>query len=207
MENLFRGKILAMINSNTINIIHKPDRVDRNVLFKQEMLRQGITDFQVWRATTSKPTVNANISESHKSIVRWAKEHKLPEVCIAEDDFYFPSDYGYKYFLSKKPKSFDIYLSGVYVGSNKLTETNTIIKRFSGLHFYIVHSRFYNLFLEADESQGIDNALGDMAIQGFGKFEVCFPMAAIQHETPSDNISGQIYKIADYFSSDKVFGL
>lgn len=196
-----------MIEQPKVNIIHKPDRHDRAILFKSELMKQGITDFQVWRATTNEKTTNANISKSHKKIVEWAKENKLPEVCIAEDDFYFPSEHGFKYFLSKKPKSFDIYLSGIYVGSNKISESNNIIKRFSGLHFYIVHSRFYNLFLEADESQGLDNALGEMAIKGFGKFQVCYPMAAIQHETPSNNIEGQIYKISDYFSADKVYGL
>lgn len=191
-----------------IHIIHDIRRTDRYFLFKGELEKQGmLNNHTIWAATTDRETVNENISESHKRIVRWAKNKGLKEVCIAEDDFYFPSANGFKIFLGNKPKFYDIYLAGVYVGSNKLSKENNIVKRFSGLHFYIIHSRFYDFFLETDFKHGIDNALGDLAIQGYGKFEVCYPMTAIQHETPSDNNKGEIYKIDSYFKKDMVFGL
>lgn len=191
----------------TVNIVHSNDRWDRKVLFRNELERQRISDFKVWDAIHSETTVNANISKAHKQIIQDAKDRGLKEVCITEDDFYFPAQDGFQYFLANKPETYDLYLSGVYVGQERLFATNKQVKQFSGLHFYMVHSRFYDFFLEAEEIQSLDNALSKLAIQGYGKFEVCWPMAAIQHETPSDNQKGVIYKHKDYFTEENVYGL
>ena len=65
-----------------------------------------------------------------------------------EDDVYFPAQDGFEYFLKNKPDDFDIYLGGIYLGSDKVKEMNQRIRhRFSGLHCYIVHERFYDTFL------------------------------------------------------------
>lgn len=191
-----------------VNIIHDKERTDRRVLYKKEIKRQHMSfDVKVWEAVKTETTVNANISKAHKQIVRYAKESGLYKVCIAEDDFCFPSKGGFFHFVLNEPDDYDLYLSGVYVGQERLTADSRQVKQFSGLHFYMVHSRFYDLFLEAEELQSIDNALSKLAIQGFGKFEVCYPMAAIQHEVPSDNQKGVIYKHRDYFTEESVYGL
>ena len=49
------------------------------------------------------------------------------------------------------------------------------VQKFSGLHCYVCHSRFYDTFLAADEDIDIDQALW-----GKGRFIVCNPMVAIQ---------------------------
>jgi hypothetical protein len=191
----------------TINIIHDLRRLDRKVLFKNELIRQGITDFKVWDSVHSQKTMKQNISLAHKRIVQDAKDKGVKEVCIAEDDFYFPARDGFKYFMANKPKSFDLYLAGVYVGNKKLNETNNIISLFSGLHFYIVNSRFYDFFLSLPIDNSIDNELSKLSMQGYGKYVVCYPMAAIQHEVPSDNNKGVIYKHKDRFEEKSVYGL
>lgn len=162
----------------TAHIIHNPKRVERFSVLQSELQRQGITEYVLHNAVQSKfPAMG--ISIAHKNVVRYAIENNLPEILIMEDDVRFPAEDGFTYFLSKKPDDFDLYLSGIYYGN--ITEDG-ITHNFSGLQCYIISERFYQTFLQADEKRNIDRNM-----RGKGKFVVCNPFAAIQHDDYSEN--------------------
>lgn len=158
-------------------------RIDR---LKVEMERQGITEYRIWPAITyANLPRRSGISAAHKQIVRWAMEEGLPEVLIFEDDIRFPAIDGFKYFLSKKPKEdFDLYLVGVYRGD--IAEDGTT-KRFTGMTGYIIHERFYDIFLGVDERLDIDGAMAHL-----GLYFICYPFAAIQHSGFSINMQEEM---------------
>lgn len=150
-----------------LNIITLPER---KLLAKEEMNRVGV-DAAYWPAITGPSTIKA-ISQSHKMIVLWAKEQGLKEIAIAEDDIIFTSLRGWKYFLEHKPTDFDLYIGGHYSGPH--LEDNTV-HHFTGLTLYMIHERFYDTLLYADERRNIDTQLC-----GLGKFVVCNPEVAKQ---------------------------
>lgn len=123
-----------------------------------ELLRQkGDHEVKFWPAIY-KATPCEGISQAHKQIVRWAKDHGLPDVWIIEDDIKVISDEGFNQFLKHKPSEFDLYLGG----ASSLKYYQDKISKFSGLHCYMVASKFYDQFLSADETQHLDYALSMM---------------------------------------------
>ena len=150
-----------------LNIITLPQR---RLLAEQEMNRVGV-DACYWPAITGPRTIKA-ISQSHKMIVRWAKEQRLKEIAIAEDDIIFTSLIGWEYYLINKPEDFDLYIGGHYSGPHFPDNT---VKYFTGLTLYIIHERFFDTLLAADERRNIDSCLN-----GLGKFVVCNPEVAKQ---------------------------
>lgn len=161
-------------------IINDPRNPERLGPLMEQLSNQGINDAVVWEACITEPTVEASINRSHKDIVRWAQERELEECCIMEDDVQFING-GWKAFLASKPDSFDLYLGGAY-GLNRLAEERIAkespvaeLQSFQGLHFYIIHSKYYDKFLSVP-----DNAHIDVAQAGLGLFYVCQPMIAIQ---------------------------
>lgn len=166
------------------NIISNPQRTVRVDRLHNEMKRQGIADYKMWPSVhiPTKPTRTA-ISQAHKQIVRWALIEELEEVCIFEDDIWFPAGDGFKYFIDNKPKvPYDLYLGGVARG--KIDE-NKMTARYTGQFCYFIHSDFYTTFLSADENLDIDGAMS-----GLGKYFVCDPMAAFCYPGWSDNTHG-----------------
>lgn len=98
---------------------------------------------------------------------------------IAEDDIKFTAPFAFNHFLKQKPREFDLYLGGIYHGT--IHSENTV-EDFAGLTLYIIHQTFYDTFLSAGENTDLDRELA-----GKGKFIVCNPFAAIQHNGYSDN--------------------
>lgn len=172
------------MNENTFHCIHDPLRVDRQELLFRELAEQDIYNYQLWPAIFDERATFAGISQAHKKIVRYAKQNKWPNVTIAEDDIRFTAKGAYKYWLSKKPKDFDIYLAGIYTGDIK--EDNTV-DDFSGMTLYMVNERFYDIFLNVTIMNHIDRTLARL-----GKFVVCNPFAATQWCTWSSNKSAMI---------------
>lgn len=125
------------------------------------------------------PSIKASINAAHKNIVRFAQFAGWKEVCIAEDDLEFTSPCSWQHFMKNKPKEYDLYLSMVYLGQ---PDENNIVKDFTGMTMYVVHSRFYDIFLSADPDEHIDRALA-----GLGKFVVCNPFVAKQSNGFSSN--------------------
>jgi hypothetical protein len=160
-----------------LNIIHNQYRPDRLQTLNYELNRQeGVEIWRLWPAILDSP-VCKGVSRAHKQIVQFAKDWKIPEVIIAEDDIKFPAEDGFKYFLSKKPEDFDLYLGGIYRGEIKDGKTDD----FSGLHLYIIKQKFYDTFLSINEEKHLDTEL-----KGKGDYHVCYPFAAIQYSGYSD---------------------
>lgn len=154
-----------------------------------ELVRQGIKDYQLIPATVDKETVPASINYSHKQMVALAKFHNLPEVCILESDVRFPAPAAWKYFLDNMPKKYHLYLGGCYSQNmnyfrlRRKEQSYPIIPVtfVTGLHCYIIHSSYYDIFLSSPDDMHIDVA------QVQGTFKVIYPFAAIQRKGWSAN--------------------
>lgn len=144
------------------------------------MERQKIQDYEIWPCLMYSNVVSS-INLSHKMIVRDAKERGLKRVAIAEDDLYFPSEDGWKYFLSNEPEYYDIYCAATYI----TPISNGMI---CGFHLYMVHERFYDTFLSVRDDVHIDTAFNN--IKGVYKF--CYPFAALQRPGFSSNNMAQV---------------
>jgi len=165
-------------------IISNPKRAVRVERLHREMQRQGITDYKLWPSITipDKPT-RASISKAHKQIVEWAANEGIEEVCIFEDDIFFPAADGWQYFLSNKPTEYDLYLVGLSRGDIE----NGITRRYSGQFGYFIHERYYETFLRTDERMDIDGGQN-----GRGVFKVCYPFAAFCYPGFSENAKGVV---------------
>jgi len=162
-----------------VNILTTSNRRERMMVTKQELATQGIVDYQFWEGYRLPTGVVQSISKGHKMIIRWAQKNQQPEVCVMENDVRFPDPQGWQVFMRNKPQDFDLYLGGIY--GPPINRDGTV-HGFSGMHCYVVHNRFYSTFLALDENKHIDTALA-----GLGKYVVCDPMVAIQHNGWSDN--------------------
>lgn len=144
-----------------------------------ELQQQGITEYQIVEGIVDKSSVVKSINLSHKKIVHQALQDGLEATIIFEDDIKFTDLGAWDYFLSQKPKDFDLYLGGIYLGD--IADDNTT-KAFTALHCYIIHSKFYATFLSTPDDKHIDTCLDNL-----GRYVVCQPMIAIQHEGWSSN--------------------
>lgn len=160
-----------------VNIIsgHIPDRLP---LLIEEINRQQITNYTLWDSVYL-PSVKASINEAHRQIVRYARLAEFDSVIIAEDDFIGTHPNSFKYFLSKIPKKYDLFLSMIYMGD---IDENNKVKSFTGMTLFSCHSSFYDTFLSVDPEEHIDRALA-----GLGDYHVCNPFAFIQRNGRSSN--------------------
>lgn len=165
-----------------LNIIIDSRRAEKYEPLVAELNSQGITDYELWPCMIL-PEVIESINASHKMIVRWAKDNGLDEVVIGEDDLMFTTLGAWRYFLSKKPRFFDLYLGGCYSqvkhGWDEAPYSYTLEP--VGFHLYIIHSRYYDAFLGTDSHLHIDTAQKSHAIK------VCYPFAALQRPGFSSN--------------------
>jgi len=160
--------------------IISPINPGRLARMHNEMKRQGITEYKMWPSVSiaNKPRRSA-INRAHKQIVEWAAIEMMPEVCVFEDDVWFPADDGWKYYLDNYPKTpFDLYLGGITRGEIKDGKT----ARFTGAFCYTITEKFYDRFLGVDNDLDIDGAMS-----GLGDFHVCNPMAAWTYWGWSEN--------------------
>lgn len=179
-----------------VNILHCPDRKDRYELLLKEIEQQKF-EYRIWECVKEFPKPKQNISESHKMIIRFAKENNMEECCVMEDDAHFTAPNSIEYFLRKKPQDYDVYLGGIEWG--RLNGDNTV-DDFAGLNFYIIHQKFYDTFLSADRNKDIDRAIGRK-----GKFVVVNPFCVIQHETVSDNRRKVIHRNAKLYFNRSLY--
>lgn len=166
------------------NIIHDNKRIDRFQILHKELTEQNIT-YAIWPAIKDISPATS-VMKAHAQIVKWAKETNQPEVLIMEDDIRFCGPGSFDYYLSNKPTDFDLYLGGIYYGH--ILPDNTV-KKFSALHCYIIHERFYDTFLQAPIKKHLDTHLSELR----GKYVVCNPLAAIQHNGFSDQIGKDVH--------------
>lgn len=181
----------------TLHIIHLPEREDRHELLAKELHEQNITKYRIWHGFKDENNPPAGIIKAHKQIVQWAKQHNYPEVTIAEDDIHFTAPGAWHYYLSNKPSHFDIYLASVYVMHD--IKGNSI-ENFTGLTLYTIKAEFYDKFLSTPDVGNID-----VNLYGLGWYALCYPFAAIQHETFSDN-SRSVINYSQYIQGKALFG-
>ncbi len=160
-------------------IIHSKDRTDRMSKLISELDEQKIYTYEIWDAVHDFMSVRKGINLAHKTIVDYARLKKWESVLIMEDDVRFCGEGAFNHFLETKPESFDIYLGGIYLGD---IDENNRTKSFSGLHCYIVHSRFYNTFLSTPGDEHIDRILSNL-----GEYYVSYPFTSIQYNGRSSN--------------------
>lgn len=177
----------------TLNIIHLQNRLDRLQLSQQQLKFENITDFVIWNGILDADLPSRGISRAHKQIVNYAKENKLSEVLIAEDDFLFTGKGAFNFFVNNKPIDYDLYLASIFFGQIK--EDNSV-DDFAGLTFYMVNERFYDKFLSMPEYEHLDRAL-----RYKGKYIVCNPFTVIQQNGYSDNAKSNCI----YFVNRKSF--
>lgn len=182
-----------------VHIINLPKRTDRLLSVVNQSRWQGFP-IKIWNGIEDKLTQAENINMAHKQIVRWAKENKLPRIIIAEDDIVFTGQNGFNYFISKIPKSFDLFLSMVY--SAEVVD-NKILNGFSGLTMYVVHERFYDFFLSIPDHVHIDRWLGQSAHEK--EYYVCHPYPCKQTGGYSDNLRKEMNY--DVFEEKMIFYL
>lgn len=159
---------------------------------------QNFESVQVWDPVRDSNSTLRSINLSHKQIVSYAKQNKLKEICILEEDVMFTAPDSWDMFLAHKPEKFDIYLGGAYGLNNTALKriqqeagTDMIaaeIHNFAGLHCYVISENYYDRFLDTPEDKHIDDQAGR------GRFFVCFPFVALQNPGWSSNNR----KIQDY---------
>ncbi len=173
---------VQVIYDNRVNID------DKERLIK-EFERVGVSHYTFWDAVIDKKTTWDSIAQSHKNIVYWAKEQELNEVCIAEQDLFFPSPNGWNYFLENKPKEFDVYIGGNYLFDNRVEYKPPLVKvnAWTGNQLIIISERYYDRWLATPEGQHIDTAQ-----DGKGEFYCCFPYPALQIPSRSANNGWQM---------------
>jgi len=162
------------------NIIHLPQRTDRLDLLTGELQNQDIFEYRIWDGIIDPIITAKGISQAHKQIVKYAQKEKIQETVIIEDDVHFTAKGAFQFFIKNKPSDYDIYLGGIYEGDIK---TDNVVDDFSGLTIYVINERFYDIFLSMPKSVNLDRALSNK-----GKFIVCNPFIAIQHNGFSDNL-------------------
>lgn len=162
-----------------VHIIHDSRRFERYESFMKQFQEHGIMDYMVWDATVLIHSVVESINESHKKIVRYAKEKELPMVCIMEDDIQFTAPDAWQYFLNNMPESFDLYLGCNY--SIPIGQTKNV----TGFHLYVISQGFYDRFLSVPNNVHIDTAMDELE----GDYHFCYPYPALQSAGFSANNS------------------
>lgn len=162
------------------------DRPGRTKNLMYEIDRCGIENYKLW-PPIKLPSIKESINKAHRQIVEWAYNEGVEEILIAEDDFKSTHQDSFRFFLSKKPEFYDIYLGGIFLGD--LDECDKV-KSFTGLTMYFVHSRYFETFISIP---GIDHIDHELSKEG-GEFIVCNPFPFTQYSGISSNTG----KFEDY---------
>jgi len=181
-----------------LNIIHLKHRNDRRILLDKELEEQNISEYKIWDGIIDPLIAARGISQAHKQIVYHAKEQRLSEVLICEDDVHFTAVGAFDFFIKNKPDDFDIYLGSI---SDGIIKKDNSVDDFTGTTIYIIKEAFYEIFLSLSENLNIDRALTNR-----GKFIVCNPFIAIQHNGFSDNTK-RYYDHQEYLNGRRLFGI
>lgn len=166
---------------NVINLKHRENR--RSTLI--DHLYDMRCNYEIWDGIFN-PAVMPyiNITKSHQMIVRDAKDKGLKSIAIAEDDLRFSSEYSLKCFTDNIPEEYDLYFGMIYSGN---IQDRRITHGFSGMQFYMIHSRFYDRFLQAPDNKHLDMWLGQDCHKY--QFYCCDPFICYGESGWSDNFN------------------
>lgn len=158
------------------NILYDDRRPEFAPFIEEEMRNQKIIEYIIHSPILDNNIVKS-INISQKEIVRKAKERADKYCCIMEHDIWFKSLNGWRYFIENIPEKFDIYIGGSYLKDIgvKYTSPLTKVNSYIGNHCIIISERYYDIFLETNETEHIDSAQ-----TGRGEFYLCYPMIAFQ---------------------------
>lgn len=159
-----------------VNVIYDNRHSEDYFRLLHEFNEQGIDDFVFHEASVLKDSVVDSIAESHKAIVRQAKQDGLSEVCIAEQDVYFTCPTAWKYFMDNKPKQYDLWLWGSYI-------TPISNNQVCGFQMYFISSKFFDRFLSTPKNQHIDTYMNELK----GDYKFCYPFPCLQRSGFSAN--------------------
>jgi hypothetical protein len=179
------------------NVINLPSRIDRKEHIEGEAWEQGFV-IKFWDGVVHSQIVFMGVSQAHKQIVRDAKNRKLKETLIMEDDCKFLGPGAFRYFVEHKPLDYDLYLGGVFFGHIK----DGIVKDFCGMTCYFISERFYDTFLSTNEMDNLDRSLRDK-----GKYVVCDPFVCTQIGGYSDNKKVYRENYDEYLQGRRLFGI
>jgi hypothetical protein len=175
-----------------VHCINLQRREDRIVGIVNEAKQQGFA-IRFWEGNDEpeRRYTKRAICQSHKRIVQYAKDNKLPYVLIMEDDCRFSAPGAFQYFIDSTPDDFDIFCALIYHG--EVSEEFQIKNGMSGtMTLYRVHERFYNFILnEIPDDCHIDRELGGHAHRF--KYFVSEPMVCFQSGGFSDNLKTTMY--------------
>lgn len=164
---------------NVINLVRRPQRKLSLINHLDEM---GCT-YRFWDGYDDRKIMGfENIVLSHQQIVRDAKSRGLQSVLIAEDDLRFSSKNSMKVFLESIPEDFDLFFGVVYTGT---IQDKRIVHGFSGMQFYLVSEKFYDVFLSAPNKKHLDVWLGQSC--HLYNYFCCDPFIAFAESNYSDN--------------------
>lgn len=149
----------------------------------EELNAQGLKPTKIWEPIFAK-TVVESINLSFKQIIRYAKENKLPEVVICEDDLMFPCKGAWDYFLANKPEGYDVWIGGNYLLHHPETYEPPYVRvrEYVGNQLIMVAEKYYDTFLSTPDDQHIDTIQ-----RGLGDFYACWPIVALQRPGFSSN--------------------
>lgn len=140
---------------NTPHIIHNEKNAHRHFNLKGQLMWQGIHDYTIEPPVFLKQDPTAGVAQAHKNVVR--KYYDKPEITIFEDDIVFTHKDSWKKYwewYEELPEDWDIYLGGLYAFKTKVDATENlhkIRKSFTGIHWYTIRKKFYDLFLSCPE--------------------------------------------------------
>jgi hypothetical protein len=179
------------LKNEILHIIHLADRTDRLELLMNEIRLQQIPNRMIWEGVHIPDNPAKGILLAHQRIVAFAKNQGSEAVTIAEDDIKFSAKGAWRYYRSRQPTEFDLYLGGIIWG--EISSDNTV-HDFSGTSLYTISRKFYDHFLALEPGRDFDRQLA-----GSGNFIVCHPMVSTQYGGHSDN-TGQIMDFTRYTS-------
>ncbi len=173
-----------------VNCLHLFHRTDREQSILQQAREQGFY-LKFHEGIENRHNRKMGICQSHKAIIREAKENGYPYCCVMEDDAIWLGKGSWEYFLENMPDDFDIYFSMIYCGE---IHNNRIMSQFSAMTCYVVAERFYDFFLDGivDDCH-IDRELGKHADRF--KFMLCPEIPCEQMGGLSNNT---LTKVNDY---------
>lgn len=173
-----------------INVLHTSKRQDRYDELQAEFKKHNISKVLYWEGEIFKHTPKKGICRGHKRIVQFAKDQELPYIIIAENDIRLFGKGAWQYFIDNIPHDYDTYSGLVYVGD---IQNNRITSQASGMtSLYIVHERFYDLFLSIPDDVHIDREISKYCDQY--KLMVS-PMFVVEQ---SGSFSDNVKKKCDY---------
>ena len=175
-------------------VINLPERGDRLEQLEEELTCLFYEPSYILMNGVKRPLVHEGIAEAHIQCVRMAKALNLPYCMIIEDDLLFQAKEKTIEYVTNAfrhvPEDWDILLSGIYDGHPvKVNEYWSKVKKFCGLHLYVVNAKFYDKFLSYEGGWHIDqwlNHKGDNNVYVTNKF------FAIQRNGYSDNVKKNV---------------